>query len=332
LALRVELSLIAVMAYILWGKYLYKSKYKYTFVSLNKNKKIMKITITGSLGNISKPLAEKLIAAGHKVTIVSSNADKAAAIEASGATPAIGSVEDVDFLTKAFTGAEAVYTMVPPNMITNAWKKYIAGIGHNYAVAIKNAGIKRVVNLSSIGGHLAEGAGPISGMHFVEEELNQLEGVAVRNLRPGFFYTNFLHNVDMVKNMGIIGANYKPDSIISMVSPNDIADAAADALQSELTGKSHYYVISSVHTSTEVAAILGAAVGKPNLPWVEFKDEDVVAAMEQNGASHDVAVNYAEMGDVIKSGKINEDYNQSANVVKGKTSFEAFAKDFAKAF
>jgi len=292
----------------------------------------MKITITGSLGNISKPLAEKLIAAGHKVTIVSSNADKAAAIEASGATPAIGSVEDVDFLTKAFTGAEAVYTMVPPNMITNAWKKYIAGIGHNYAVAIKNAGIKRVVNLSSIGGHLAEGAGPISGMHFVEEELNQLEGVAVRNLRPGFFYTNFLHNVDMVKNMGIIGANYKPDSIISMVSPNDIADAAADALQSELTGKSHYYVISSVHTSTEVAAILGAAVGKPNLPWVEFKDEDVVAAMEQNGASHDVAVNYAEMGDVIKSGKINEDYNQSANVVKGKTSFEAFAKDFAKAF
>ena len=324
--------MIAVMAYILWGKYLYKSKYKYTFVSLNKNKKIMKITITGSLGNISKPLAEKLIAAGHKVTIVSSNADKAAAIEASGATPAIGSVEDVDFLTKAFTGAEAVYTMVPPNMITNAWKKYIAGIGHNYAVAIKNAGIKRVVNLSSIGGHLAEGAGPISGMHFVEEELNQLEGVAVRNLRPGFFYTNFLHNVDMVKNMGIIGANYKPDSIISMVSPNDIADAAADALQSELTGKSHYYVISSVHTSTEVAAILGAAVGKPNLPWVEFKDEDVVAAMEQNGASHDVAVNYAEMGDVIKSGKINEDYNQSANVVKGKTSFEAFAKDFAKAF
>lgn len=292
----------------------------------------MKITITGSLGNISKPLAQKLIAAGHQVTIISSNGDKAAAIEALGATPAIGSVEDVDFLTEAFTDADAVYTMVPPNFVTNAWKKYIAGIGHNYAVAIKNAGIKRVVNLSSIGGHLAEGAGPISGMHFVEKELNELEGVAVRNLRPGFFYTNFLHNVDMVKNMGIIGANYKPDSVISMVYPDDIANVAADTIQSEFTGKSHYYIISSVHTSAEVAAILGAAIGKPTLPWVEFKDEDVVAAMKQNGASHDVAVNYAEMGDIIKSGKINEDYNKSANVIKGKTSFEAFAKDFAKAF
>jgi uncharacterized protein YbjT (DUF2867 family) len=292
----------------------------------------MKITITGSLGNISKPLAEKLIAAGHKVTIISSSADKAAAIEALGATPAIGSVEDVDFLTKAFTGADAVYTMVPPNFVTNAWKKYIAGIGHNYAIAIKNAGIKRVVNLSSIGGHLPKGAGPISGMHFVEEEFNGLDGVAVKHLRPGFFYTNFYHNVDMIKGMGIIGANYKSDSILSMVSPNDIAGAAADVIQSEFSGKSHVYIISSVYTSTEVAAILGAAVGNPNLPWVEFKDGDVVAAMEQNHASHDVAVNYAEMGAIVKSGKINEDLNKSPNVIKGKTSFDAFAKEFAKAF
>lgn len=292
----------------------------------------MKITITGSLGNISKPLAKKLIAAGHQVTIISSNADRASAIEALGATPAIGSVEDVDFLTKAFTGADAVYAMVPPNFATNDWKKYIAGIGHNYAIAIKNAGVKRVVNLSSLGGHLAEGAGPISGMHFVEQEFNDLEGVAVKNLRPGFFYTNFLHNIDMIKNMGIIGANYKPDSVISMVSTNDIADAAAEVLQSDFTGKSNQYIISSAHTSAEAAAILGAAIGKPNLPWVEFKDEDVVNAMEQNGATHDVAVNYAEMGQVIKNGKINEDYNKSTNVIKGKTSFEAFAKEFAKAF
>lgn len=292
----------------------------------------MKITITGSLGNISKPLAKKLIAAGHQVTIVSSNADRASAIEALGATPAIGSVEDVDFLTKAFTGADAVYAMVPPNFATNDWKKYIAGIGHNYAVAIKNAGVKHVVNLSSLGGHLAEGAGPISGMHFVEQEFNDLEGVAVKNLRPGFFYTNFLHNIDMIKNMGIIGANYKPDSVISMVSTDDIADAAAEISQSDFTGKSNQYIISSAHTSAEAAAILGAAIGKPNLPWVEFKDEDVVNAMEQNGATHDVAINYAEMGQVIKNGKINEDYNKSTNVIKGKTSFEDFAKEFAKAF
>ena len=76
----------------------------------------MKITITGSLGNISKPLAKLLIAAGHQVTIVSSNAGKTADIEALGATAAIGSVADAGFLAKAFTGADAVYTDVWASM------------------------------------------------------------------------------------------------------------------------------------------------------------------------------------------------------------------------
>src|ERR1700744_1430016 len=143
----------------------------------------MKITLLGSLGNISKPTAEKLIAAGHQVTVVSNNAAKAAAIEAIGAIPAIGAVEDVDFLTKAFTGADVVYTMVPPNFITTEWKKYIADTGRGYAEAIKKAGVKNVVNLSSIGAHLPDGIGPVSGIHFVELALNELEGVNVLHLR-----------------------------------------------------------------------------------------------------------------------------------------------------
>lgn len=36
----------------------------------------MKIIITGSLGNVAKPLAEQLIAEGHDITIISSNDSK----------------------------------------------------------------------------------------------------------------------------------------------------------------------------------------------------------------------------------------------------------------
>lgn len=74
----------------------------------------MKITLTGSLGHISRPLTAILVQQGHQVTVISSKADRAAAITQFGAIPAIGSVEDADFLTSAFTGADAVYTMVPP--------------------------------------------------------------------------------------------------------------------------------------------------------------------------------------------------------------------------
>jgi uncharacterized protein YbjT (DUF2867 family) len=156
-----------------------------------KNKNVMKIIVTGSLGHISKPLTENLVAAGHEVTVISSDSKKVATIEALGATAAIGSVADIDFLTNTFTGADAVYAMVPPNFSTNEWKKFIAGIGSNYAEAIKKSGVKYVVNLSSIGADLPAGAGPISGMHFAEEELNKLDGVNVFHLRPGSFYSNF---------------------------------------------------------------------------------------------------------------------------------------------
>lgn len=121
----------------------------------------MKITVTGSLGNISKPLAKQLIAAGHQITIVSSNADKIADIEALGATAAIGSIADAAFLTRAFTGADVVYTMIPPNFGANNYRQYVGDSAKNYVEAIKKAGITRVVNLSSIGAHVDGGTGQI---------------------------------------------------------------------------------------------------------------------------------------------------------------------------
>src|SRR6476620_4610002 len=120
----------------------------------------MKYVITGSLGHVSKPLFEKLLAEEHDVTIVTSNANRKKAIEELGATAAVGSVEDVQFLTDAFKGANAAYTMVPPKWDAVNWKKWIADIGNNYARAIKETGVKYVVNLSSMGAHMPDGCGP----------------------------------------------------------------------------------------------------------------------------------------------------------------------------
>ena len=293
----------------------------------------MKFVVTGSLGNISKPLAEKLVAAGHDVTIVSSKADKTAQIEALGAQAAIGSVEDVDFLTKTFTGADAVYTMVPPNFGAGDWKKYIAGIGENYAEAIHAAGVKNVVNLSSMGAHMPEGCGPVSGLYSVEKELNALDKVNVRHLRPGFFYPNFLANVGMVKHMGIIGGNYGENAKLVLVNPADIADVASEELQNlSFKGKSIRYIASDEKTTNEVAAILGKAIGKPELPWVNFKDEDTIGGMLQAGVPEEIAKNYAEMGAAMRSGEMNSDYLKNKPSEFGKTKLEAFAPVFAAVY
>ena len=79
----------------------------------------MKIILTGSLGHISKPLTTILVQKGHTVTVISSKPEKQKDIEALGATAAIGSIEDVDFLTTTFSGADVVYTMIPPGNFFN---------------------------------------------------------------------------------------------------------------------------------------------------------------------------------------------------------------------
>lgn len=290
----------------------------------------MQYVISGSLGNISKPLAERLVAAGHNVTVISSKADKVAQIEAIGAKAAIGSVEDIFFLTNAFTGADAVYTMVPPNFGSGNWKKYIASVGEKYAAAIQASGVKNVVNLSSIGAHMADGCGPVSGLFFAEKALNALMGVNVKHLRPGFFYPNFLANIGMIKHMGIIGGNYGEGTKLVLVHPDDIAEAAAEELLGlSFSGKSVRYVTSDEKTTDEVAAILGKAIGKPELPWINFKDENTVAGMTQAGLPQEIAENYAEMGAAMRSGEMASDYLLHRPDVFGKTKLEAFAPVFA---
>jgi uncharacterized protein YbjT (DUF2867 family) len=291
----------------------------------------MKITVTGSLGNISKPLTEILVKAGHQVTVISSNADRNDEIKALGATPAIGLVTDVAFLTEAFKGADVVYTMVPPNFGATEWKKYIAGIGQNYADAITANGIKKIVHLSSIGAHLEDGTGPVTGIHRVEEIYNKLDGVAVKHLRPGFFYTNFYANVDMIKHANIIGSNFGADTNMVLVHPKDIATAAAEEIQSNFTGKSVRYIASDEKTAGEVAKTLGAAIGKPELPWIEFTDADNIAGAVGAGLPEEIATNYTEMGTSVRSSKMFEDYYKNRPVLS-EIKLENFAKEFAGAF
>jgi uncharacterized protein YbjT (DUF2867 family) len=292
----------------------------------------MKITLTGSLGNISRPLAEILIKNGHEVTIISSDSEKVSDIETSGAKAAIGSVSDVAFLTDAFRDADAIYTMVPPNWGVSNYRQYIAETGKNYQKAIKASGVKRVVNLSSIGAHLSGGTGPIAGLYDVEHTLNALDGVSIKHLRAGIFYINFFFDMGTIRNMGIMGNNYGEKTKLLMVHPRGIAAVAAQELQGSFEGKSHRYVVSDECEISEIVKILGAAIDKPELPWVQFSDEETFAGMTSAGMSAAIAGTYVEMGNAINSGILFEDFDQHKPDVWGSTKLVDFAKEFAAVY
>lgn len=293
----------------------------------------MKITLTGSLGNITQPLAKTLISNGHQVTIISSNPGRSEAIRSLGATPAIGNVADVSFLTEAFRNADALYTMVPPSFSATDYRGYIADTGRNYVQAIRNAGVKKVVNLSSIGAHLPGGTGPIAGLHDVEQLYKDLDDVAVVHLRAGYFYNNFYGNIDMVKQGNILGANYDAQTRLVLVHPDDIAAVAAAQLQSDLSGQQVVYVASEdAYTASDVSTAIGQAIGKPDLPWVAFSDEDAFQGMIQAGLPEEIAKNYVEMGSAMQSGALYEHYFNNKPSALGTTKLKDFAAAFAAAY
>jgi uncharacterized protein YbjT (DUF2867 family) len=290
----------------------------------------MKIIITGSLGNISRPLAEALLLNGHQITVVSSNQGRREAIEALGAQAAIGSITDIGFLTTTFKGADAVYAMVPPNFTAPDPLAYYEQVGHAYAEAIRASGVRRVVQLSSWGAHLAQGTGVIVGSHRVEENFNQLQNVAVTFLRPCSFYNNLYHYIGMIKSAGFIATNFGGADKVVWVSPKDIAEAAAvEIVLAE--SKKVRYVASDERTCNEVAAVLGAAIGKPDLKWLKFSDTDVKAAMEKNGIPTPMAEKLVELNVAIRTGLMREDYDLHTPPF-GKVKIADFARDFAAAF
>lgn len=291
----------------------------------------MKIIVTGSLGHISKPLAQQLVAGGHEVTVISTQADRQSEIEALGAAAAIGSVTDAAFLSAVFAGADAVYAMIPPNFAAPDSLLYYQTVGRSYAGAIKQAGVKRVVHLSSWGAHLPEGTGYIVGSHEVEVLLNQLPGVSVTHLRPGSFYYNLFSFIPMIKQAGIIGSNYGGEDKILMTAPADIADAAAEELTTTGSSKVRYIVSQDV-TGTEAARILGDAIGRPGLQWLTFSDEQTLAGLQQAGMPLTAAQKLVELGSAIHSGAMREEYDRQPPVPAGKTKLTDFAKEFAAVY
>jgi len=294
----------------------------------------MKYVLTGAAGNITRPLALQLLKAGHEVTVVGRNAENLKELAAAGASLAIGSVDDETFLTNTFKGADALYLMVPPNFGVPDMKVFIASVGKIYAKSVTGSGVKNVVALSSVGADIPKGGGPIDGLYQVEQSLNELKDVNVLHLRAGYFYHNLLANIGLIKNAGIIGSNLsvKEDKFV-IVHPNDIAAAVADALLN-LSFKGHQveYIVSDTVSTSSIARELGTAIGKTDLQWVQFTDEQAQDGMEQAGLPKNVAADYVQMGKALNAGTLTNDFYKQGGKVKGKIKLSEFAREFAQAY
>ena len=323
----------------------------------------MKIVVTGSLGNISKPLIIELIKLGHEVTVISRFFERKTEIETLGAIPAVGKIEDVTFLTKTFAGNDAVYCMLPPFKFFEDpkldYKKEALHIANNYAQAIQQTGIKKVVHLSSVGAEKERGTGLLVFHNIVENVFKKMPAdIAITHIRPVSFDYNLSAFMEMIQGKGflagfigkiiylqhygikgllkgykgIILSNYGAVDVVPWVSPIDIALVSADELTSNRTGRKIRYVANEELTCQEVATIIGKAIGKPYLKWALISNKQMTNAIKQMGASESIANDLTEMNLTMHDGSLFDDYYKNKPTTFGKVKMKDFAKEFASKY
>jgi uncharacterized protein YbjT (DUF2867 family) len=293
------------------------------------------IVITGASGNTGKEVALALLQAGKQVKVIGRDAQKLQPLVQAGAIAAIGDLADTEFLTKEFTGAQAVYAMIPPKWdLQEDWLSFLKSMGRSISQAIEKAGVKKVVVLSSNGAHQPSGAGPVTGLYHFEQMLKQIKGLDILTLRAGYFMQNLFGLTGMIRHLGFLGYSLNNTVKVPIVHTRDIAAVAVQYLLNlNFTGFEYVFVPGAADlTMDEVASILGKAIGKDDLKYITFSQQDAKAGMLQNGIPETIADGYNELFDCLNKGDYLSDYQRTAQNTTA-TTLEWFAEhEFAPAY
>jgi uncharacterized protein YbjT (DUF2867 family) len=268
--------------------------------------------VLGATGHVGSVVAARLLDKGKSVRVVARDVSKLADLSARGAEVVPGSVDDPEFLHRAFHGASAAFVLLPPfpGPGVRAWQDRTAGI---IGDALEAEKVGHAVVLSSIGAEQASGNGPVAGLHALEERLAGIRGLATLFLRPGYFFENNLFAIGAIRSMGGIVGALRPDVKMAHIASRDIGEVAAKRL---LSPDWNGVIVQELHgerdlTMAEVTHALGAAIGRPDLRYTQAPYADARQGMVQGGIPAELADLYIEMSKGFNEGKVKPSQKRS---------------------
>jgi len=285
------------------------------------------IVVTGSTGRTGKAATEALLAKAEKVRVVGRDAKKLAPLVQLGAEPFVGNVEDVVSMTKAFNGASAVYLVLPEDISRPDLRAHQERVSDCYSAAVGQAQVRFVVNLSSIGAQHSKNTGPIVGLHNQEQKLSGVIGLNVLHLRAAYFMENLFMSMQPLRSMGALPGALRPDVPMPWIATKDIGEYAASRLAArDFSGSS----IQELHgqrdlSMQEAASIIGHAISKPDLAYVQVPTMMLAASLQQMGLPKKSSELIVEMWDGANAGLIVPQESRCASNTTP-TTLESFVK------
>ncbi|MBY3064767.1 NmrA family NAD(P)-binding protein [Rhizobium laguerreae] len=192
--------------------------------------------ITGITGKVGGALARTLLANGKAVRAIVRDQAKGVSWAALGCEVALAEMEDAKALSAAFAGTEAVFILPPSEFDPEPGYPEAQKVIGSVVAALKTAGPKKVLCLSTIGADAKED-NLLSQRTMLENALNELD-LPVTFLRPAWFMENALWDVGTARDTGILYSFLQPaDKKFPMIATKDIGILAGELIQQDWTGK-----------------------------------------------------------------------------------------------
>jgi len=266
----------------------------------------MKIAVTTPSGHVGSAVTDFLLdfVGDIQVKLLARRPKDLDKFVQRGAELVIGPQDDADYLVSATQDVDALFWVTPPGYGSDNLRAFQNRLGVAGSFAIRANHIPRVVNLSSIGAQLSSGVGPICGLYDVEGLLDEAAG-NITHLRPGFFFENFLMQLESITKWRRISLPISGSRTFPMIAARDVGRVAAVRLV-DPTWTGMY--IRELHgpadlSFDEAAEIISQVLGRKIL-YIRSDKQEARHVLLNTGISENLADLLLEMYDAVAMGRL----------------------------
>jgi uncharacterized protein YbjT (DUF2867 family) len=250
------------------------------------------IVVTAPTGNIGRQVVRNLLDADAPVRVIVRDPARLAEDVREHVEIVTGTHRDPEVVTAAFTGADAVFWLVPPDPQATSMHAAYTDFSKPACEALVSQGVARVVSISALGRGLpiAANAGLVTAS-LAMDDLIASTGVALRALVLPTFMDNWLRQVDLIREHNRITAPVDGDRPNPTCATRDIAATAARLLLDDSwTGQDSVAVLGPEDLSpNEMARIMSEVLHRP-IEFHRTPDEEYAAQLRAGGGRSEAMV------------------------------------------
>jgi uncharacterized protein YbjT (DUF2867 family) len=274
--------------------------------------------ITGGTGHVGSALAEALLRAGEKVTIISRSSKNAKEWTNKGAQIAVADIYDTVALHEIFKKGRSIFILNPPADPMTDTPLQERKTAASLVEALKNTNVKKVVVESTLGAQPGYDIGDFGVLYELEQNVATLS-YPYSIIRPGYYMSNWDEQLPAIKENGELLSFFPADLKFPMVAPADIGELAAQLMMNNDTAKLNSIHGPELYSARDVAAAFSKALSKKVEVKVVPKDQWKATFMSI-GFSEQGAASYTNMTEI--SLREFEKTTDTKGYIKGKITLQ----------